>query len=116
MHKKQSAKPRNAELSASNVMAHLNTTPKPRRFTLRQERALNVLALGWITREALDRAAGCSNGPDLVRQLRQKLGSDAIETRQVDAIDRDGQLCKPGQYRLTDTGHQRLAQKGGSHA
>lgn len=117
MHQKQSAQPRNAELSASNFSANPTTsTPKPGKFTPRQQRALDALALGWIAREAFDRATGCSNGPDLVRQLRQKLGDDAIETRHVDAIDRDGHPCKPGQYRLTETGRQRLEQKGGRHA
>jgi hypothetical protein len=82
----------------------------------RQTRALDALVAtrGWITREAIDRAAGCSNGPDLIRQLRQKLGYDAIEMQHFDATDRDGRACKPGYYRLSDQGRARLAELGGA--
>lgn len=80
-------------------------------FTPRQSRALAVLLPGqWITREQLDRAAGASNSPDLIQQLRRKLGHDAIETQHFDALDRDGKPCRPGRYRLTEQGGARLAQ------
>ena len=47
-------------------------------------------------------------------RLRRKLGDDAIDMRQVDALDRDNRPCRPGQYRLTEQGRQRLAQMGGA--
>lgn len=79
-------------------------------FTPRQERALDLLKPGqWVTREQLDRGAGASNSPDLIQQLRRKLGYDAIETQHFDAVDRDGKPCRPGRYRLTEKGRERLA-------
>lgn len=87
---------------------------KPLTFTPRQARALALLGSGhWVTRETFDREAGASNGPDLIQQLRRKLGHDAIETQHFDALDRDGKPCRPGRYRLTEKGCELLAaQKG----
>ncbi|WP_091570760.1 winged helix-turn-helix domain-containing protein [Oryzisolibacter propanilivorax] len=86
------------------------------RLSPRQSRVLDALTTtaGWIAREALDRIAGASNSPDVVMRLRRKLGDDAIDMRQVDALDRDNRPCRPGQYRLTEQGRQRLAQMGGA--
>lgn len=82
------------------------------RFSPREARALQALAAstGWVGRETMDRIAGASNSPDIIMRLRRKLGQDAIDRRHVDATDRDGRPCRPGQYRLTDQGRQRLAQ------
>ncbi|PRD69252.1 hypothetical protein C6P61_06305 [Malikia spinosa] len=81
------------------------------RFTPRQTRALEMLMPGhWITRETLDRGAGASNSPDLIQQLRGKLGRDGIEMELFDATDRDGKPTRPGRYRLTQQGRERLAQ------
>lgn len=74
------------------------TTSEP--FSPRERRALAAMAVGWVAREALDRAIGASNSPDVVFRLRKLLGYDAIEMRKVDAIDRDGHPCRPGQYRI----------------
>lgn len=80
-------------------------------FTPRQARALAVLLPGqWIARETMDRATGASNAPDVIHQLRRKLGYDAIEMERLDATDRDGKPCRPGRYRLTQQGRERLAQ------
>lgn len=81
------------------------------KFTPRQSRALALLMPGqWITREHLDRGAGASNSPDLIQQLRRKLGHDGIEMEHFDATDRDGKPTRPGRYRLTQQGRERLAQ------
>ena len=81
------------------------------RFTPRQTRALEMLKPGhWITREQLDREAGASNSPDLIQQLRGKLGRDGIEMELFEATDRDGKPTRPGRYRLTQQGRERLAQ------
>lgn len=82
------------------------------RFSPREARALQALAGAgdWIAREALDRIAGASNSPDIIMRLRRKLGRDAIDRRHIDALDRDNRPCRPGQYRLTEQGRQRLAQ------
>ena len=47
-------------------------------------------------REDLDKKAGCSNGPELVAQLRRK--GIEIFCQRVSVIDRDGEVCQPGRY------------------
>lgn len=87
---------------------------KPTTVTLsaRQARVLHALesSTAWIAREAIDRIAGASNGPDVIARLRFKLGADAIEMERVPVIDRDGHPSKPGRYRLTDLGRERMAE------
>lgn len=80
-----------------------------RKLTPRQVRVLELLKPGgWVMRETIDREAGASNGPDVVRQLRYRFGHDAIESQRVSTVDRDGKRCEPGRYRLTDIGRERL--------
>ena len=85
-------------------------------LTPRQARVLYALqgTTSWIAREAIDRIAGSSNGPDVISRLRHKLGADAIEMERVQVIDRDGNPATPGRYRLTEMGRQRAAEKGGA--
>ncbi|WP_315122499.1 hypothetical protein [Comamonas antarctica] len=111
MTQKKNAQPRNAELSAPSNGVNATTAQV---MTPRQERVLQALAgtTSWIAREAIDRIAGASNGPDVIARLRHKLGIDAIEMERVEVIDRDGRPAKPGHYRLTDTGRRRLAEMG----
>jgi len=120
MTQKKTPDPTKAESSApsSAIVADMHhggnlaglSVHKPMNFTTRQARALALLGSGhWVTREQLDRGAGASNSPDLIQQLRRKLGHDAIETQHFDALDRDGKPCRPGRYRLTDKGRERLA-------
>lgn len=100
--------PTKAESSAPNSVNSNN----PPRFTPRQQRALDALWTGPKMREALDRMAGCSNGPQLVRDLKDK-GID-IDCVLIESIDRDGRPCKPGRYELTDRGRLTLNQIGWS--
>ena len=96
----------------SAIVAEQHHGDKPINLTPRQARALALLMPGhWIARDTFDREAGASNGPDLIQQLRRKLGYDAIETGYFDAIDRNGKPCRPGRYRLTDEGRECLAAK-----
>lgn len=46
----------------------------------RQSRVAHALlnAPAWIAREAIDRIAGASNGPEVICQLRNRLGYDAL--------------------------------------
>lgn len=76
------------------------------KFTSRQMRALWALWNDPLMREALDRAAGVSNGPQLVADLIVK-GVD-IHCELVRRIDRDGRACWPGLYSLTDKGRATL--------
>lgn len=105
---KENAQPhKNAEPSAPNS-ANSTQTPK---LTPRQRRVLGALISGeWLARETVDRIAGASNGPQVILELRRKLaGHGGIEMQQVEATDRDGRNCKPGRYRLTPAGRQRVA-------
>jgi hypothetical protein len=78
---------------------------KTRKFTARQSRVLQALMnrQGWIWREDIDRIAGASNGPEVIRQLRHHHGIE-IDMVKVDKIDRDGKPCKPGKYKITERG------------
>lgn len=65
----------------------------------RHQRALALLLQRPAKREELDRAAGCSNAPELVAELRRR-GLD-VPCKRVPALDRDGLPCRPGVYYLT---------------
>ena len=97
--------------SAQNS-AKFTGTDNPRHL-----RVLAVLLRRPITRQELDNVAGCSNGPDLVAELRRR--GLAIECKRVEFTDRDGRQCRPGVYRLTGKGRrafwawQAAAQQGG---
>jgi hypothetical protein len=72
----------------------------------RQTRAINALYRRPLKREELDRVAGCSNGPELIAQLRRK-GLD-IPCELIKVVDRDGHDCKAGQYSFTDADKQKV--------
>ena len=80
------------------------------RFTSRQQRGLAALMAGPVMREELDRAAGVSNGPQLVRELRGK--GVSIETEEVPVLDRDGKVARSGRYSLTGRGRESLRSWG----
>lgn len=65
----------------------------------RHQRALALLLQRPAKREEVDRAAGCSNGPELIAELRRR-GLD-VPCKRVEALDRDGKPCRPGVYSLT---------------
>ena len=88
----------------------LHTIKAPARLTQRQLRLINALMRGPLMREAVDKVAGTSNGPDIVAQLRKK-GLD-IPCTLIDALDRDGNVCRPGSYELSARDRERLATGG----
>ena len=58
-------------------------------------------------REALDAIAGCSNTPDLIADLRERgLGKEHLPCERIEAVDRDGKVCRPGDYSLTEKGRR----------
>jgi hypothetical protein len=77
---------------------------KPRKFTgtdnPRHLRALVALLLRPRSREELDRVAGCSNGPELVAELRRR-GLE-LPCARTPCIDRDGFEVKRGIYSATE--------------
>lgn len=98
---------KNAQLQLAELSAPNSANFKPAlRFTPRQRRALDALWHGPLMREALDRAAGCSNGPQLVKDLIDK--GVAIQCELIDSYDRDGRPCKPGRYSLTCEGRETM--------
>ena len=86
-------RPAKAEQSAPNKRKFIGTDNP------RQLRALAVLLRRPLSREALDHIAGCSNGPELVAELRRR-GLD-VPCERIRFIDRDGCPCRPGVYSLT---------------
>lgn len=109
----KNAQPAEAELSAieprqSNTEAHREAaagrfqgTENPRHL-----RALWAFMRRPVPREQLDREAGCSNGPDLVAELRRR-GLE-IPCDKAPVIDRDGQEVRRGIYHLTETDRRRV--------
>lgn len=62
-------------------------------------RALALLLQRPAKREEIDSRAGCSNGPELVAELRRR--GLCMPCERVPALDRDGRPCRPGVYHLT---------------
>lgn len=111
MNKKKSDRPQIQETAAFNICRNPNM---PTDLTPRQNRVLLALlrATNWISREAIDRIAHASNGPEVIRQLRHRFGYGAIEMERINTIDRDGLPTQPGRYRLTPEGRAKLAEMG----
>ena len=111
---KKNAQPRNAELSATNNSANSTGSTK---LTPRQHRALVALMeRGAVPCKELGLLAGQNNFAELAAGLRRKFGYDAILTGTFDAIDRDGQPCRPGYYTLSPQGRARaVTLLGGAH-
>lgn len=65
----------------------------------RHLRVIHAALRRSLPREQVDREAGCSNGPELIAELRRR-GLEFPCVR-IEAIDRDGKSCKPGVYYLT---------------
>lgn len=64
-----------------------------------------------VPREAFEREVGCSNGPDLIARLRDLgLGEGHLRCTRIRVIDRDGKLCRPSVYFLTDQGRRAIEQ------
>ena len=96
-----------------------NTAPFQGTANPRHRRALHELLRRAITREHLDRAAGCSNGPSLIAELRSR--NLDIPCVRIPAFDRDGEKVRIGIYSLTAQDRRKLARwmssnTGGNHA
>lgn len=65
----------------------------------RQLRVLRALLLQPMSREQLDREAGCSNAPALVAALRAR--GIEISCRQFVGLDSDGRRVRRGVYELS---------------
>ncbi len=74
----------------------------------RHLRVITVLLRRPLTRENLDSVAGCSNGPALVDDLRDR-GLE-MPCKRIKVTDRDGFVCRPGVYSLTAADRRKLYQ------
>lgn len=74
----------------------------------RHLRAIAALLRRPLPRENLDTVAGCSNGPELVAELRRR-GLE-LPCKRINFVDRDGFICRPGVYFLTTADRRKLHQ------
>jgi hypothetical protein len=82
------------------ITLHMPGDRKAKITTWRQFRAIVVMMkFGPTWREALDKAAGASNSPQIVSELRSN--GLSIECSRVECLDRDGAIVRPGLYELT---------------
>lgn len=65
----------------------------------RHLRVITALMARPRRREDVDDIAGCSNGPELIAELRRR-GLD-VPCERIKFVDRDGKACHPGVYSLT---------------
>ena len=72
----------------------------------RHLRVLQALKTRPITREALDEIAGCSNGPELVAELRRR--GLKIPCHRTKKKDRDLFDCWPGVYAFSDCDRRKV--------
>jgi len=85
----------------------------------RHLREITALLRRPLPRENLDTVAGCSNGPELVAELRRR-GLE-LPCERINFVDRDGFICRPGVYFLTTADRRKVRQwqarrmQGGSH-
>jgi len=89
-----------AKLDTKNT-AHFTGTNNPR-----QLRIIPALMARPRRREDVDSIAGCSNGPELIAELRRR-GLD-IPCKRITFIDRDGYPCRPGIYSLTASDRRKI--------
>ena len=90
-----------------------SSAPSKRNFTgtdnLRHLRVIHVLLQRPLRREDVDSVAGCSNGPELIAELRRRgLGDDHLPCERVPFVDRDGKPCRPGVYSLTQRDRRKI--------
>ena len=71
-------------------------------------RALALLLQRPAKREEIDSRAGCSNAPELIAELRRR-GLE-VPCHRINFVDRDGFICRPGVYLLTDGDRRKLHQ------
>ena len=72
----------------------------------RHLRAIHAIRVSPRTRETLDHIAGCSNGPELVAELRRR-GLE-VPCDRVPCIDRDGFEVKRGIYHFTAADRRKI--------
>ena len=103
----KNARPAEARTSAREQGDSSHTASFLGTDNLRHLRVLHAISVRPMPRETLDRVAGCSNGPELVAELRRR-GLQLPCTRSR-TLDRDLFPCWPGVYHLTPQDRRKLA-------
>lgn len=86
---------------------HSATRKRKFKLTERQRRTCQaLLRCEALWREDVDRIAGASNGPEVMRQLKNK--GLTWQCVRVKKIDQDGKPCEPGLYSLVGNGRDTL--------
>jgi hypothetical protein len=97
-------------LPAKTLTKYTTDSTAPARFTgtdnPRHLRVIQALMTRPITREHLDQIAGCSNGPDLIAELRRR--GLVVPCPRTKKKDRDLFDCWPGVYHFTQTDRRRV--------
>ena|SRR5665647_783437 len=97
-------------LPAETLTKYTADFTTPARFTgtdnPRHLRVIQALMTRPITREHLDQIAGCSNGPDLIAELRRR--GLVVPCPRTKKQDRDLFDCWPGVYHFTQTDRRRV--------
>lgn len=86
----------------ANTKKKFDGTVNPRHL-----RAITALMTRPQRREHLDMAAGCSNSPELIAELRRR-GLD-IPCERVPDLDRDGLPIKRGVYYFLDSDRRKVS-------
>lgn len=110
----KNARPQQVGTSAGTEHTDSNTKGFQGTDNPRHLRALQALLARPLPRESLDKVAGCSNGPELIAELRRR--GLQLPCERIRFIDRDGKLCRPGVYSLLSTDrallYRWMAQRG----
>lgn len=117
----KNARPQTSEASAldkrnlttgQDPKAKFSGTNNPRHL-----RVLHALLRRSMPREQVDKEAGCSNGPELIAELRRRgLNTPCAK---IPVIDRDGREVRRGVYFLTHFDRRKIrawiSKRGDSH-
>lgn len=95
------AEPSARDTANYNISSRFAGTDNPRHL-----RVISAVEVRARKREEIDRIAGCSNGPELVAELRRR-GLD-MPCSLVPGFDRDGYPVRFGVYYLTDADRRKL--------
>ena len=101
------------EMKTPDTTKAVSSAPNRPKFTgtdnPRHLRVIEALLQRPRRREDVDNIAGCSNGPELIAELRRRgLGDEHLRCDRIRFIDRDGYACRPGIYSLTERGRRAI--------
>lgn len=96
----------------SSAVTNCITRPPRKKFigttNPRHLRVLTALFRNSLPRETVDAIAGCSNGPELIAELRRR----GLQTpcTLIPVVDRDGRLVERGVYHFTASDRRKVRQ------